>query len=204
MRSATLYASTLCLLLGTLTAGCAGTGAAADGTTVRRGTADYSSRTVLDTSVDSLRPIAQRVFRDHFRLDAEASSDNVLVSRPEEIAGRGQSRQIRDRIGLSPSRQRELAELRLQQEGDNVVVRCSVITQRLQTAERASFMRERGDDRPTDTPIDRMGATSANPREDWVNMGRDRDTEREVLDAIQGVANTGTAEVSAPATAPAP
>ncbi|MHC4442294.1 MAG: hypothetical protein ACYTA5_06825 [Planctomycetota bacterium] len=62
---------------------------------------------------------------------------------------------------------------------------CWVGNQRLETAERASFAEQRGDDRPSDTPIDRLGSTSTYRQEDWIDVSRDRKTELMILDAIR-------------------
>lgn len=156
----------------------------AGGLNLRQGAADFSSRSIPDTTVAAVRPVAVRVFRQHYRLDEEASVEDTLISRPAEMPGRGESRQLRDRISLTPSRQRQVSELRLRQQGSGVLIQVTVQNQRMDTAERASFARAVGDDRPGVTPIDQQGFTSAAPREDWVNIGRDRHVEQEMLSAI--------------------
>jgi len=144
---------------------------------------DASSRHILNTTVDAVRPEAVRVFRQDYRLDPDASTGNVLISRPIERTDHPGPERLRDVLG-SPNRHRQIATLWLNQDGPHVLVQCRVSIQRLDTVERAAFARERGDDRPTDTPIDRFGAASPNAREEWVPVGRERKAETHILDAI--------------------
>jgi hypothetical protein len=146
--------------------------------------ASASARRVPDTSISVVRPVAERVFRQYFRINPDSSGPALLVAQPQEINSRESPERLRDVLGVSANRHRNLAELRMIQEGPDVVLRCVVQTQRLDTAERSAFARELGDDRPTDTPIDRRGALSANPREDWVSVRRDRGLEQEILTGI--------------------
>jgi len=163
-------------------AGCAAPGESSAGRAAGRA-GDSASRYIPSTTVDAVRPVAVRVFRQDFRLDPDVSSGNVLVSRPVELTDRPSPKRVREVFG-SPNRRRQIATLWLSQDGPHILLRCQVRIQRLDTVERAAFARERGDDRPTDTPIDRLGATSPNAREEWVPVGRDRKTESRILDAI--------------------
>jgi hypothetical protein len=146
---------------------------------------DFSSRR-FNAGMEEVGPVAERVFRSHFRVDQEASTATHLVSRPTEVEGRGEPHNVRDRIRLAPGRQRQMAEMNLDPQGGATMVQVSVRSQRLETSERATFARMRGDDRPAaQTPIDRPGPTGVDTREQWVNAGRDTQTERDVLDEIQ-------------------
>jgi len=163
-------------------AGCTATG---ESSHLRAGTraGDSASRHILNTTVDTVRPEAARAFRQDFRLDPDLSTGDVLISRPMELTDRPSPERVRDVLG-SPNRRRQIATLWLSQDGPHVLVRCQVRIERLDTVERAAFARERGDDRPTETPIDQLGTTSPNAREEWVPVGRDRKTEARILDAI--------------------
>jgi len=144
-----------------------------------------ATRVLRNVDVGAVRPVADRAFRQHFRIDADTSSGSVLVARPHELTEPARPERVKDVLRPSPNRRRQLAELHLTQEGPHVLVWCVVQTQRLDTTERAAFARVRGDDRPTDTPIDRQGASSGNLQEEWVTVGRDRGIEQEILAAIQ-------------------
>jgi hypothetical protein len=163
--------------------GCADATGGGAGLTRLSGGRDFSSRRVPGDAAE-VEVAAGRVFGSHFRIDREASTSRHLVSRPAELEGPSEARNVRDRIRLAPGRQRQVAELRLDPQGEGVLVQVSVRTQRLETTERASFARQRGDDRPNRTPIDRPGPSGVDTREEWVNAGRDTATEREILDEI--------------------
>jgi hypothetical protein len=166
------------------------------------GPADAQERRLPDASVDEVRPVAERVFRQHFRIDPQLSTRTRLVSRPAEVEEAGQVERVRDVLGPSRNRRRQKGELYLVQEGSDVVVRCRVQLQRLDTAERAAFERERGDDRPGETPINRSGSTSTSLHEEWVDTGRDRAVESELLGQLLEAFRPPAAGSGTGATAP--
>jgi hypothetical protein len=157
--------------------------------------AGSASRKIPGVSLAEVQPVAERIFRQHFRIDQAASGAGLLVAQPQEVTREGQPERVRDILGGSHARHRYLAELRLNQQGPDVLVRCVVQTQRLETSERAAFRNERGQDVPNDTPIQRIGPTSADNREEWVGVKRDRELEQVILMSI--------AETVQPASAPA-
>jgi hypothetical protein len=136
---------------------------------------------MANTSLGEAQASADRVFRQHFRVDRDQSSASVWVARPTEVEDERGER-VRDLLTPSPSRRRQLAELRLTDEGNGVLARVRVVTERLDTTERVAFAAERGDDRPAETSIDRTGRVQR--QEEWVEVGRDRALEREILDAL--------------------
>jgi len=148
-----------------------------------RSSDDSASRWIPNVTLAAARPVAADVFRSEYRLDLDRSSADTLVSRPTELTDSGQGERVRDVFGR-PNRHRQIAVLRITQEGTSVMLQCQVRTERLDTAERAAFARERGDDRPSDTPIDRLGADAPKAREEWVYVRRDRAAESRILDAI--------------------
>ncbi len=151
---------------------------------VSRG-AGAAGRRIANTDVAAVQPVAERVFRQYFRIDSVASGPGLIVAQPQEMTGAAQPERVRDLLAGVRGRHRYLAELRLNQQGPDVLLRCVVQAQRLETSERAAFSSQRGDDRPSDTPIDRMGAGSADNREEWVYGKRDRQLEQEILSAIE-------------------
>ncbi len=144
-----------------------------------------AGRRIANTDVAAVQPVAERVFRQHFKIDASSSGPGLMVAQPQEMTATVQPERVRDLLAGARGRHRYLAELRLNQQGPDVLLRCVVQMQRLETAERAAFSSQRGDDRPTDTPIDRLGATSADNREEWVSGKRDRQLELEILATIE-------------------
>jgi len=192
-------------MLALLLSGCDMGGAQPErtGGTATRGAADFATRRIEDVSLTQVQPIADRVFRSYFRLDGASSTATDLVAFPSDVtreeragaapsggtepsAGNPPPREtIGDVVGLAPRRYRRLAELRLAAAGNGVTTQVRVMLQRFVTTERTAFSRERGDDRPTDTPIDRLGSTATTSREEWRDYRRDRVMEREILNAIQ-------------------
>ncbi len=182
VRGVARYGLTALMLL-FVTAGCEGPAAGTNVFTSHSST-DLSSRRIRGVTLPTVRDVAERTFRQYFHVDAEASSQDLWVSEPQEVS-REEPGRLRAVIRGSDNRHRRLAGLRLVEENGVVLVQCLIRVQRLDTTERAAFARDRGDDRPTDTPIDRPGAGSTRGREEWVDVRRDRQMEREVLDAIE-------------------
>lgn len=193
-------------LLLVILAGCDMAGQPERAATARAGRAsDFASRPFEGVELAQIQPLAERVFRSYFRLDPAASAATHFVAFPSGIDARGPAvpgegpavpaeeagaedrprETVGDIIGVAPRRYRRVAEMRLLPGEDRVLVQVRVAVQRLSTTERAAFARERGDDRPTDTAIDRLGPASPAAREEWREYRRDRGMEREVLDAIQ-------------------
>lgn len=148
----------------------------------RRG--GYSSRRFAGVSLTDARPEVARAFRQYFRLDTERSTGQVLVGRPSEQVRDGEPQRVREVFG-GRNRHRRVATVRMSPEAGAVLIMCQVQVERLDTSERAAFARQRGDDRPADTPIERTGNTSADRREEWVPAGRDRQTEQLILASIE-------------------
>lgn len=156
-----------------------------DGPAPRRET-DSAGRLLPGTTLEQLRSVAYNVFTARYRLDREASTAADLVSHPLEVGASGSDpTRVRDLVRPAPNRRRQFARLWFTQQGPDVLVRCRIVTQRLDTAERQAFAHYRGDDRPDETPIDREGPISVSGQEEWINVGRDRQAETEILDAIE-------------------
>ena len=166
MRTSMKRAAVAGCLWAVVLSGCdtgAGPERAAAGRT--RGAADFATRPFEGVSLTELRPVAERVFRSYFRMDAASSSATEWVAFPtnidprepagpnveptaltEDTAAEERPREtMGDVIGLAPRRYRRTAEMRLVPDQDRVVVQVRVGIQRLTTTERAAFARERGD-----------------------------------------------------------
>ena len=152
------------------------------------GTKSGASRRLLENIPRSTaQPVAERIFRNHLRIDADNSSVYELFSLPKEIDPHSvEGKRIRDLLTATPNRIRQNGRLWLVSKGPHTMVYCQVLLQRLDTAERAAFAdNQRGDDRPDDTPIERSGSTGIGSREEWVPAGRHRQTENLILDTIE-------------------
>ncbi len=163
-----------------------------DGSARRRET-DSAGRLLPGTTIDKVKTVAHNAFTTRYRLDREASTALDLVSQPTEVGAAGSDpTRVRDLVRPAPNRRRQLARLWFTQQGPDVLIRCRILNQRMDTAERQAFANYRSDDRPDETPIDREGPTSVSGREEWINVGRDRQAENELLDAIEQVLYGGS------------
>lgn len=135
------------------------------------------------TGIDASKAAAaaDRAFRQYFDVDRDASGPRLWVSRPAEMT---KEEKAENSLSRRSQRHRRIAELQLLTQGGDVVVRCQVRIERFSSTERAAFAAQRGDDRPTDTPINQAHGGSAGSREEWVRAGRDRRTEQLVLSSI--------------------
>lgn len=185
MWSYSKFLRPLVVILALLTAGgCNGTQSTSSlADRPSRNPGDFASRLIPGTQISTVRPVAADVFRSGYRVDLDRSTGDRLVSRPTEVTGRQQVERVRDVLGR-PSRHRSTAILQMSQNGPAVLVQCQVRVERLDTVEQAAFARSTGDDRPSETPIERLGADTGRPREVWVYVNRDRQAEAAVLNAI--------------------
>jgi hypothetical protein len=149
--------------------------------------ADFSSVRLPGVSVATARPVAMQVLTERYRLDTTVSTGTVLVSRPLDTAERGDAERagVRERLSGASGRRRQIAQIHLVDRGPDVLVRCHVQVQRLDVAERGAFVPQRApDDRPGNLPAEQHSATRTLAEEDWVNVGRDRQLERAMLNQI--------------------
>lgn len=99
------------------------------------------------------------------------------------------------RIGRRrPLPTRQVAQIRLGQEAQGVLVFCKVAIQELSTAAYQMFSHESaGMDVPSETPIERGAATTEAQDAVWTTVRRQRQQEREILSAIaEAVSGTST------------
>jgi hypothetical protein len=148
---------------------------------------ESATRRLVQTTPSQVAPVARKVFRARYRLDTLRSTDSLLFSHPTEEIGEFDETEAGEPLPLGKTRHRIIARLTWMADGDDVLLVCQVARQRLETARKAAFstMRGDGDDRPTDTPIDRRGAVSAESKQEWVYIGRDRQAEQAILGAIR-------------------
>jgi hypothetical protein len=168
--------------------------------------ADSLSTLLPGTSVASVRAAATQVLKEHFRIDTENSTAVVLRSQPADTTAHADNETPRMNEVLSgrSGRRRQVAEIVLVERGADVVVRCRVQVQRRETPERAAFAPQRsGEDRPAEmTAAERGAITETRTRDEWVNVGRDRQLERTMLDQIAERAERGAVVPATPATRP--
>lgn len=150
--------------------------------------ADFSSTRLAGVGLGAVRPIAADVLTGRYRLDTAQSTGSVLISRPLEVSERGDAEQagVRERLSGAAGRRRQIAHVHLVERGGDVLVRCHVQVQRLDVAERGAFVSPRAaDDRPGNLPAQQAAGTRTLSEEDWIDVGRDRHTERSMLNEIR-------------------
>ncbi|MCC7292719.1 MAG: hypothetical protein IT449_11730 [Phycisphaerales bacterium] len=122
------------------------------------------------------------------RADPEAGVLTTFPARPERLEESARA----DLFGASGTTRR-VATVRIETSPDQVSVYCKVEIQEPTTeAHRMRAAASEGSDLPTDTPIDRDAATTEEQNTVWQTVGRDREMERSLLDAITQ-ASSGTA-----------
>lgn len=133
---------------------------------------------------------AQQAFRQYFPIDRVDASEGTIYARPTELSGRGSPERVRDVLTRTPNRRREVAELRVVPRGNDVIALCRVQVQRLDTSERRAFVTQTGDDRPANnTPFGAEAGASARQQEDWIDVGRNRELEQQVLTSLRSRLN---------------
>lgn len=143
---------------------------------------------------------AKRVFRQYFAVESTDEEEMTIRSRPAEVDARGQTSEVRDVLGATPNRRRQIAEMQVSARGNDVTLSCHVRLQRLDTSQKRAFRPQTGDDRPShNMPLSDDAGTTAAQRESWTNIGRDRRLERQVLDAVRDRLQPQTAPATAPA-----
>ncbi len=145
----------------------------------------FSNVRIPNVSREQALQAAQLAFRQYFPIDRVDEAEGVFYSRPTEVVEKGRPERVRDLLTQTPNRRRQVAEVRVAPRGNDVIASCRVQVQRLDTSERRAFVPQTGDDRPSvNTPFSTEAGASAPQREDWVDVGRNRDLEQQVLDSI--------------------
>jgi hypothetical protein len=155
--------------------------------TVSQNPGDYAGERLPGITMAAARQAAVSVLKSHFRLDSDASNGAVIRSRPQDSTGRGDSEapRVGEVLTGRGGRHREIAEIQLAERGNDIMARCQVRVQRLDTAQRRAFAMQRGgDDRPSEMPTNQSPAVSSRAPEEWVNVGRNRELERTILNQI--------------------
>jgi hypothetical protein len=138
--------------------------------------------------------------RQWFRLEPVSAADNEVRSVTMEFDQKGGTERIRDAALKYKNRMRRWATLVVQEQGPDVIVRCAVQVQRLDTSDHRVFHdNQRFVDYPNETPIDREAGVTASQDQVWTDMPRDRQLETDILSVVksqlsaQGVVTTGKA-----------
>ncbi len=146
----------------------------------------YANQRIAGASRDQAMEVAQLVFRQYFSIDRVDTDEGCIYSRPSEVRESAPPERVRDVLTRTPNRRRQVAELRVATRGGEVIASCRVRVQRLDTSERRAFAPQTGDDRPANNaPFSAEAGTSARQSEDWVDVGRNRQLEQQVLASLR-------------------
>ena len=120
-----------------------------------------------------------------FRVEEVSQPNGQIKSVMMEYNQRGGTERIRDVVKF-PNRMRHQARVVVLEQGPDTLVRCAVMVQRLDTADRRVFRdQDRFTDYPNDTPIDRDAGVTANQSEVWTDLPRDRQLESDILGVVK-------------------
>ncbi len=156
----------------------------------------YQRQRLEDVSYRTVFNAAEEALQRYFVVETRDADTGTLRARPVETKlDPSGTRIISDAVGGSRTG-RQLAEMRVQQEGPDVDVSCRVLIQELETEKFRLAERQRGVyDQPTDTPAEVEAGTTSEQNAVWVNRSRNRELERRILEAVEQLAN---AEKSGP------
>ena len=168
-----------------LLAGC--DAASTPGTTRMLGTVDY------DTAFRTARTVLAR----HFSIENAEPLTGVITSRPKEIENRPAGL-----IGITQGQTRQVAHLRVQRAGGQIMARLAVAVQTLGTpgVRRQVFgTGENYDSVPNKSPAEVEGATTPDQNDEWATRRYDGRREAEILNEIYRELNPAATQ---PAAAP--
>ncbi|UCG32114.1 MAG: hypothetical protein JSU68_10655 [Phycisphaerales bacterium] len=121
-----------------------------------------------------------------FRLEAVNADAGYVRSFPQERTVRGGTGRISDPLVQSPHQVRLISEAYIRQAPDGAEIRLAVSRERRDTARYRAFPRDREQaDNPQDTPIDMEAGSSPRQYETWTPIGRDRDLENGLRQALE-------------------
>lgn len=157
------------------------TGCAAPGPTAQ----NYLLRHAADVPPGALFGRAEVALLElGYEIDRADPAAGVLTTRP--VSGTESARSASG-FGLGRVTVRTIAEVRVQPADTGSTLFCRVRVEELTTASHAAFLQDRGaSDLPSQTPIDREGATTEAQNSVWTMVRRDRAKERAIIHAILG------------------
>ena len=121
-----------------------------------------------------------------FSIETADPGAGYLRTSPIEQTIFGGTGRISDPFVRSPNRIRLIAEAYVRAREGGSEVRLAVSRERLDTATYRTYAREhRNEDMPTETPIDREAGTSPEQYESWTPIGRDRELEGNLRQALE-------------------
>ncbi|MFH0979972.1 MAG: hypothetical protein V2A79_00350 [Planctomycetota bacterium] len=146
---------------------------------------NYSVLRLADASQAAVFDAAAQALGEHFTIRRSDRVAGMLEAVPMEGVGKGSRGRLGDVVAV-PRRERRVAEVRVESEGNLVKVFCKVLVQEYDTQAHQMFNREHAlSDLPTDTPADRDAATTTEQNAVWRTQRRDKALEDRILRAVR-------------------
>jgi len=155
-------------------------GCAADGSSAQ----SYSKRRIEAFAYREVYDAAEATMREYFRIAQADSRSGVIRSVPVEE----RTSEVTGPLGQTlstPRPQRRIAEMRLESQGDAVLLRCGVILQRPERVDHVGYAhRHSSEDTPNQTPLKESQGLDIERDAVWSTTGYDRRLENEMLAAV--------------------
>jgi hypothetical protein len=178
------WMSGACALAAVIGAGCESSGLGGVGYT---GYKRQIMCPVQDVKPANAMELGRRVLaKNGFRIKNVDMDSLTIETYPTEQTVRGQEGRLRDTVVKVPNRVRRTATLEFSTRGGDLQAWCQVKIERLTTADHRVFAQQRQfEDAPTQTPIDREGATTEQQNTVWTSAGRDDSLEQLILSELR-------------------
>ena len=140
-----------------------------------------------DIKDDVAMALGRRVLASHGLRVKSADVDSMIIETfASEKTVRGGEGRLRDSVVKLPNRVRRTASLEFSKRGGDLEAWCQVKLERLTTSDHRVWARQREfDDAPTETPIEREGATTDKQNTVWTSAGRDQNLEHQILSDLR-------------------
>lgn len=146
---------------------------------------NYQTRVIAELPANEVLEAAVPIMQEEFgRVSVDRSSMTITVA-PREYVSASATGSARDLMGIQSTLRRH-ATLRIRRGGDQTLADLRIDIERKDTGRRtAGAEGSRLTDAPSQTPIDREGATTERQNTLWVKVRRDVQLERALLDQLQ-------------------
>jgi len=140
-----------------------------------------------DIKDDVAMALGRRVLASHgFKVKTADVDSMTIETFASEKTVRGGEGRLRDSVVKLPNRVRRTASLEFSKRGGDLQAWCQVKLERQTTADHRVWARQRQfDDAPTETPIEREGATTDSQNTVWSSAGRDQSLEHQILSDLR-------------------
>ena len=134
--------------------------------------------------MNTLYDAAHATMGEFFRIERADSRAGLIRSAPTAVPASFEHRPLGKPLS-SPRQERKIAEIRLEQQDDGVIVRCGVVVQRAEPTISLVYSSQRTiDDLPNKTPLQETEGRTMQGNLAWSTIGYDHKLERQLLAAI--------------------